>query len=65
MTRLTNLKTVADRIQVAVANLVSTDPEAADRLRARLADEEPTEMKLEMTVADEEPTEPLRRPRLN
>jgi len=56
-----NLKAVADQIQVAVTNLLSTDPEAAERLRDRLADDEPTESFRPMAMADEEPTEPRRR----
>ncbi len=59
-----DLNAIRDRIRVAIASRVSTDPDASDRLRHRLADEEPTEVALPIVLADDEPTEPLRRPRL-
>ena len=65
MRRRMNLKAVADQIQVAVTNLVSTDPKAADTLRTRLADDEPTESIRPVGMPDEEPTVPLRRPRID
>ncbi|GEM_PF-3318791 len=59
-----DLHNFRDRIRVAITGRVSTDPDASNRLRHRLADEEPTDVALPIVLADEEPTEPLRWPRL-
>jgi hypothetical protein len=47
---------------VAIAARVSTDPDASDHLRHRLADEQPTQVGQPIVFADDEPTQPLRRP---
>jgi hypothetical protein len=63
MSRSLRLTTIRNRIQVAVCSRVATDAAASDRLRTRLADEEPTEIRAPLAL-DDEPTEPHRRPRL-
>lgn len=65
MTSHSALAAIRDRIQVAIVSRVSTDPDATNRLRHRLADEQPTEVGLPILMPDDEPTQPLRRPRLD